>query len=42
MPFFYESFSEMRLDKYLAHSTGLSRKEVKRALHEKSVQLMAM
>jgi len=27
----------MRLDKFLAHSTGLSRKEVKRALHSKSV-----
>jgi len=27
----------MRLDKYLAHSTGLSRKEVKRALHKKSI-----
>ncbi len=39
MPLFYESFSEMRLDKYLAHSTGLSRKEVKRALHNKSVSV---
>ena len=27
----------MRLDKYLAHSTGSSRKEVKRALHKKMV-----
>ncbi|MEH6445408.1 MAG: 16S rRNA pseudouridine(516) synthase RsuA [Oceanospirillaceae bacterium] len=27
----------MRLDKYLAHATGLSRKEVKRALHNKNV-----
>jgi len=31
----------MRLDKYLAHATGLSRKEVKRALHKKSVTVNA-
>lgn len=29
----------MRLDKYLAHATGLSRKEVKRVLHKKSVKV---
>lgn len=29
----------MRLDKYLAHSTGLSRKEVKRLLHKDQVNL---
>ena len=29
----------MRLDKYLAHATGLSRKEVKRVLHRKAIKV---
>ncbi len=32
----------MRLDKYLAHATGFSRKEVKRALHKKMVTVNAL